>query len=295
MSVVGLGIKVVWTEEELAKAQALVQRPVTWFGSRDEAAGRCLRVSGLTGLLAAADPAVTAGLLGQDGRWRPALDPHAFGVGAPDLAGLVARSAATITLARGELDPMNTDEQLRGTDESAGVGVSGTGHVGQGDCAARRANGQDGDARPSPQGSGLSDDQWIIGQSALARSVRQDFLVLQEGAQPLFGLLGPCGAVGGSPAASGVGAQLDLSGWLLAIGGIAPAGCRDLRWRPGCCLAASGRHAGPALVVRPSDLDVLVSHRDAEVEVGSGQRQDGECGSEDGLEQDESAERGGAE
>jgi pimeloyl-ACP methyl ester carboxylesterase len=111
-AVVGLGIKVAWTDEELDKAQALARRPVTWFGSRDEAAERHLRVSGLAGLLAVDDPAVAAGLVQEDGRWRLALDPRAFGVGAPDMAGLLARSAAAVTLARGELDPMNSDEQL---------------------------------------------------------------------------------------------------------------------------------------------------------------------------------------
>jgi pimeloyl-ACP methyl ester carboxylesterase len=111
-AVCGLGIKVAWTDEELDKAQALARRPVTWFDSRDEAAERHLRVSGLAGLLAADDPAVTAGLVQEDGRWRLALDPRAFEVGAPDLAGLVTRSPAAVTLARGEHDPMNSDEQL---------------------------------------------------------------------------------------------------------------------------------------------------------------------------------------
>ena len=40
------------------------------------------------------------------------MDPGAFAVGAPDMARLLARSQAPVTLARGEHDPMNTDEQL---------------------------------------------------------------------------------------------------------------------------------------------------------------------------------------
>jgi pimeloyl-ACP methyl ester carboxylesterase len=111
-AVVGLGIKVAWTDEELDKAQALARRPGTWFASRDEAIARHLRVSGLAGLLAPDDPAVAAGVVQEDGRWRLALDPLAFGVGAPDLTGLLANSPAAVTLARGEFDPMNSDEQL---------------------------------------------------------------------------------------------------------------------------------------------------------------------------------------
>ena len=111
-AVIGLGIKVVWTDEDLQRAQALARRPLAWFGSRDEAAARYLRVSGLAGLLPVDDPAVDAGLREQDGRWRLAMDPGTFAVGAPDMAGLLARSQAPVTLARGEHDPMNTDEQL---------------------------------------------------------------------------------------------------------------------------------------------------------------------------------------
>ena len=111
-AVIGLGIKVAWTDEDLQRARALAQRPLAWFASRDEAAARYLRVSGLDGLLSAADPAVDAGLREQGGRWRLAMDPAVFAVGAPDMPQLLARSQAPVTLARGEHDPMNTDEQL---------------------------------------------------------------------------------------------------------------------------------------------------------------------------------------
>ena len=111
-AVIGLGIKVVWTGEDLDRAQAVARRPPAWFASRDEAAARYLRISGLAGLLTAADPAVDAGLREQHGRWRLAMDPGAFAVGAPDMTQLLARSQAPVTLARGEHDPMNTDEQL---------------------------------------------------------------------------------------------------------------------------------------------------------------------------------------
>jgi pimeloyl-ACP methyl ester carboxylesterase len=110
-AVIGLGIKVAWTAEELDRAQAAAHRPPTWFTSREEAAARYLRISGLTGLLAA-DPAVDAGLAEQHGRWRLAMDPGAFAVGAPDMTQLLAHSQAPVTLARGEHDAMNTGEQF---------------------------------------------------------------------------------------------------------------------------------------------------------------------------------------
>ncbi len=113
-AVIGLGIKVVWTDEDLDRAQAAARRSPIWFASRDEAAARYLRLSGLADLLPMDDPAVDAGLREQDGRWRVAMDPGAFGVGAPDMAQLLARSQAPVTLARGEHDPMNTDEQPAG-------------------------------------------------------------------------------------------------------------------------------------------------------------------------------------
>jgi pimeloyl-ACP methyl ester carboxylesterase len=111
-AVVGVGIKVAWPDDELAKAQALARRPVTWFDSRDDAAARYLRVSGLTGLLTTDDAAVRAGLREQDGRWRLAMDPAAFGVGAPDMPRLLADARARVILARGEHDPLVTDDQL---------------------------------------------------------------------------------------------------------------------------------------------------------------------------------------
>lgn len=110
--VVGLGIKVAWTDEDLQRAQAVARKPVALFDSRDEAAARYLRVSGLTGLLDAGDPAVDAGLRNQNGQWRLAADPVTFGVGAPDMPSVLRSVNAKVTLARGELDPMNTDEQL---------------------------------------------------------------------------------------------------------------------------------------------------------------------------------------
>ena len=126
-AVIGLGIKVAWTQEELDRAQAVARRPVAWFGSRDEAAARYLRISGLAGLLATDAPGVDAGLREEHGRWRLAVDPGAFAVGAPDMAQLLTRSQVPVTLARGEHDAMNTSEQLAQLGVPA-VTLPGLGH-----------------------------------------------------------------------------------------------------------------------------------------------------------------------
>ncbi len=122
-TVVGLGIKVSWTPEELARARALADRPAQDFPTREEAARRHLRVSGLAGLVDPDGPAVAGGLRRHGDGWRLALDPRAFGVGAPDLPGLLAACRARVVLARGETDPMVATEEL-----PDGVTLPGLGH-----------------------------------------------------------------------------------------------------------------------------------------------------------------------
>ena len=51
-AVCGLGIKVVWTDEELARARVLSARLNPVYATRGEAADRHLRVAGLSGLVA---------------------------------------------------------------------------------------------------------------------------------------------------------------------------------------------------------------------------------------------------
>ncbi|WP_425440463.1 alpha/beta fold hydrolase [Prauserella shujinwangii] len=112
MAACGLGIKVRWSAAELAKAGELAAAPARSFGTREEAVRRWLRVSGLTDLVAAGSPAARAGVTGGDGAWRLALDQGAFGVGAPDMPGLLGAARADVVLAAGEHDPMCPVEHL---------------------------------------------------------------------------------------------------------------------------------------------------------------------------------------
>lgn len=112
-AVVGLGIKVVWTAEELARSAALAVREPSRFDTRAEAVARHLRLSGVDGLVPPDAPAATAGVVEEEGRWRPALDPRAFGVGDPEVARWLAAAPVPVLLARGEHDGMVSSPQLR--------------------------------------------------------------------------------------------------------------------------------------------------------------------------------------
>ena len=112
-AVVGVGIKVAWTEPELERAAALADRPAAAFPTRAEAIDRHLRISGLAGLLQPDDPRLVPGVVEADGSWRLALDQRTFAVGAPPMAELLAAAACPVTLAAGEHDHMVTMDQMR--------------------------------------------------------------------------------------------------------------------------------------------------------------------------------------
>ena len=99
----GIGIKARWTDEELAKAAALAAKPAKVFGTREEAEDRAAKMAGVP---------LRHGVSEVDGGWAPALDVRAFGVGRPDMAGLVMAAQAHVVLAAGENDPMSPREHL---------------------------------------------------------------------------------------------------------------------------------------------------------------------------------------
>jgi pimeloyl-ACP methyl ester carboxylesterase len=134
-SVVGVGIKVRWTAEELTGAAAVAAKPARAFPTRDEAADRAVKVAGLAGLVEPGSPALER-LVVRDadgdagGRWRPAFDPLAMAVGAPDMAGLLAVAAGRdvrVVLAAGARDPMSPEDHLRAL-VPAPVILPGLGH-----------------------------------------------------------------------------------------------------------------------------------------------------------------------
>lgn len=121
--VLALGVKVEWSQDDLGRVATLAARPARLFETREDADQAYLKVSGLLGI-APADP---AGLRETEGGWRLAMDPAAFGVGAPDMPALLAAARCPVVLAAGENDPMSRPDQLRALDPDAVV-LTGLGH-----------------------------------------------------------------------------------------------------------------------------------------------------------------------
>jgi pimeloyl-ACP methyl ester carboxylesterase len=113
VGVVGLGLKVVWTDEELARVGELSSRPVRWFDDYAAAAARYLRVAGLDGLAEPDSPLARSGVTETGGRFRLAADPLAAEIGPPDMRGMLTAARAPVILACGSEDQLVSVQQLR--------------------------------------------------------------------------------------------------------------------------------------------------------------------------------------
>ncbi len=125
--VVAVGVKLDWTDDEVARAQAMSRRPPQVFGSSLEAADRHLKLAGLRDLVDPADPVARAGARIAHGGWVAALDPRAFGAVGPSVETILSRSAAPLRLAAGSADPMVGLDAMRRVDPDA-VLLDGAGH-----------------------------------------------------------------------------------------------------------------------------------------------------------------------
>jgi pimeloyl-ACP methyl ester carboxylesterase len=110
--VIGLGIKVTWSDQDVARVSALAAKPAMTFSSRDAAADRFLKVSGLAGLVTRDDPLTESAVIADHGTWRLAQDPRTFGVGVPNMAELLRAVSCRVTLARGEYDALVSHHDL---------------------------------------------------------------------------------------------------------------------------------------------------------------------------------------
>lgn len=124
--VVGFGMKVVWSDEDLARASQVAARPVAWFDTEPEAIARHRKVSGVGDLVG--DDIARAGVVEEGGRWRLALDPLTFAIGRPEVSQLLDGCPAEALLARGEHDAMVSDADLAALVPDP-VTLTGLGHL----------------------------------------------------------------------------------------------------------------------------------------------------------------------
>jgi pimeloyl-ACP methyl ester carboxylesterase len=130
---VAIGVKVRWTDEDLAASGALGERPARLFASRAEALERFVLVNGLRGVLDPDDEDAAGGVVEVEGGWRLAQDPRAFTADRPPVAELFAPLAPTpnqparAVLACGSADAMVTSTEIAELGFPATV-VDGAGH-----------------------------------------------------------------------------------------------------------------------------------------------------------------------
>lgn len=126
-AVVTAGVKVAWAEDEHAGIAKLVDMPVRWFDTEEEARERFVLVTGLKGI---ADPSslfAATGIVGDGGKWRLAADNRAASVAYADTGDIYRAAQAPIVLAAGEHDRMVSVEELRTLNKDARQ-LAGLGH-----------------------------------------------------------------------------------------------------------------------------------------------------------------------
>ena len=125
--VVGVGVKIAWSDDDVAGMARVAAKGVRWFDTRAEAADRFLLQAGLQGIVDHDHPAVSDAVVGQDGRWRVAQDPATFAQRPVDMPGLMAAARCPVVLGAGEHDAMVTRADLADHTERPRI-AAGRGH-----------------------------------------------------------------------------------------------------------------------------------------------------------------------
>ena len=123
--VYSLGIKLAWSDDELARFAAIAARSPRYFPDEPAARQQHARQCGLE--VAAGFGLLDRGVVETAEGWRTAVDPAAFAVERPPIAKFLAAARCPVHLACGSADPMVTIAQMRAFDADAEV-IEGAGH-----------------------------------------------------------------------------------------------------------------------------------------------------------------------
>lgn len=117
--VLSFGVKLAWTDEEVGKLKGVAAAPVKWFGDREGAIERYLKVSGLYGLVDPATPEAAIGIVEEDSRFRLAAAQSASAAAGPDVTDFCRVARARYRLGAGANDHMVTLDQMTAVDPDA--------------------------------------------------------------------------------------------------------------------------------------------------------------------------------
>jgi pimeloyl-ACP methyl ester carboxylesterase len=113
------GVKNGWTEDELVKGAAFAASPVRWFDTRETAAERFMKVSGLSGHVDASDPVADTGIVAENGKWRLAADNATVNAAGMTCGDYIKAVRVPCQLFCGGRDPMVKVEEMRRYDTNA--------------------------------------------------------------------------------------------------------------------------------------------------------------------------------
>ena len=122
LNVVGIlviGTMIKWNDGDSERFNALAEKPIRWFGEKDEAVERYLKVSGLYDTVAADHPMVASGIKEEGGKFRLAADNATGTIGGPWMTMLMSVAECPIILAAGEHDTIVTAELYQTYDKDA--------------------------------------------------------------------------------------------------------------------------------------------------------------------------------
>ncbi len=126
-AVLGLGIKVAWSDADVAGMAKVAAKGSRWFDSRDEAVDRFLLQAGLGGIAGPDHPAVENAVAEEAGRWRTAQDPATFAQRPLDMRALMDAARCPVELGAGDGDAMVSEGDLAAYVHQPKIAV-GAGH-----------------------------------------------------------------------------------------------------------------------------------------------------------------------
>ena len=126
-AVVTCGVKVAWTEEEYLGIAKLIEMPVRWFKTEEEARERFVLVTGLKGIIEPTSAFARSGIVEENGKWRLAADSRAAGVAHADMKDIFSVAKVPILLSAGENDRMVSTKDLQSLSPDA-IELPGLGH-----------------------------------------------------------------------------------------------------------------------------------------------------------------------